>query len=175
MNRGAWYMVLAVLITACGEGATGPGSGPQPAVLQISGWDGTLPTSLEGIRQELRWSRPPLPADIVPPRVLEIPDTVSAGVAFEAVTYTVAPNGCWRAAGQRVTHSASARLLILEPYDERSHAQACTLALVFPEHRSRVVLHERGEWTVRVLGLRILGGGASGSEPVMAEKTIVVR
>ena len=86
---------------------------------------------------------------------------------------TVGPSGCWRSDGQSV--ATFGRTVLLRPYDSHSGSEVCTAALVFPAHRSTVVLYETGEWTLRVDGRRLRMGDDAWDEPISAERSIVVR
>jgi hypothetical protein len=111
--------------------------------------------------------------DYTAPVVLQAPDTVDAGQAFEVRTNTVGPNGCWRSDGQTV--GKVGRVVVLRPYDSHSGSEVCTEALVYLSHSSTLVLDEPGEWTLRVNGRRLRMGDEVWSEPIWAARSIVVR
>lgn len=164
-------VVSMALLAGCSE-VTGPEGWRQPGVLLIAGWSGIAPVSA-GTGGEVTWSAAPGDTDIAPPQVIGAPDTVSAGQAFEVVTHTVGPSGCWRADGQSV--ETDGRTVVLKPYDAHSGAEVCTMVLGFLPHRSTVVLIEPGEWTLKVEGRRLRIGDDVWEEPIWAARTVVVR
>lgn len=172
-----WKRVLAVgmstvLLGACATEPSEPGAYRQPGVLMISGWSGNPPINLDN-GDGLDWNRTRTQADYTAPDVLVAPDTVEAGQAFEISTNTVGWSGCWRSDGQSVT--TEDRVVVIRPYDSHSGSEVCTQVLVFLAHSSTLVLHEPGEWTLRVDGRRLHMGDDVRDEPISAERTIVVR
>lgn len=108
--------------------------------------------------------------------VLEAPDTVAAGVAFDAVVRTFGPNGCWRAAGHR--ESGSATTIEVTPYDEDiSEGRMCTTAIVRLPRTVRLVFSTAGTGTLIVRGrVSSLGGSAVSTDSMTTvSKTVVVR
>lgn len=160
------------LLAGCSGELAGPEGGRHPGALVVVGWTGNVPVNL-GSDDGVVWGQQPGEGDITPPKVLVAPDTADAGIAFEVTTYTVGSNGCWRSDGQTVT--TIGRVVVLRPYDAHSGSGVCTMALVFPAHRSTLVLTEAGEWTLRVEGRRVRMGDDVWEEPISAEKTIIVR
>ena len=174
---GKWKRVLgvglpAVLLAACASDPSGPGPYRQLGVLMISGWTGSMPVNLDD-GGGLDWNRVRGPADYTAPDVLVAPDTVEAGQAFEITTNTVGWSGCWRSDGQSV--ATVGRTVVIRPYDSHSGSEVCTEALLFLEHRSTLVLHEPGEWLLRVDGRRLRMGDDITDEPISAQRTVVVR
>jgi hypothetical protein len=172
MDRRWLALLASVALAACTEDITDVAEGVYTGALQIRGWTGFVPAR-DFSKTAVSWDQPPRAADVVPPRVIEAPDTVNANVAFDVVTYTVGPSGCWRAAGQQV--GITERVVQLRPLDQHSGAPICTMALVFPAHRSQVVLREPGAWTLRVIGRRADVSGESLDGIVKAETIIIVR
>src|SRR5688572_17135251 len=168
-----WLALSAsVSLAACTGDVTSVDGGVHAGALQIRGWTGFVPAP--GFAAvTVSWDQAPRATDVVPPRVIDAPDTVDANVAFDVVTHTVGPSGCWRAAGQQV--AVTERVVQLRPLDQHSGAPICTMALVFPAHRSPVALSEPGEWTLRVVGRRADANGASLEGIIKAETTIIVR
>ena len=165
-------LLAGVSLAACTGEVTNVDGEVHVGALQIRGWTGFVPAP--GFTAgTVSWDQPPRAADVVPPRVIEAPDTVAANVAFDVVTYTVGPSGCWRAAGQQV--AITDRVVQLRPLDQHSGAPICTMALVFPVHASRIVLHEPGVWTLQVVGRRADANGESLEGIIKAETTIIVR
>jgi hypothetical protein len=164
--------VSAGLLAACSSEVSGPGPGPQPGVLLISGWSGNVPVNA-GNADSLQWTRPREAGDYTAPDPLTAPDTVAAGEAFEVMTHTVGPSGCWRSDGQTVT--TAGRVVVVRPYDSHSGSEACTEVLLFLAHSATLVLTEPGEWILRVDGRRLRMGDDVWQQPNSAERTLIVR
>jgi hypothetical protein len=113
------------------------------------------------------------------PPVLVAPDTVQAGVPFDAVVTTIGASGCWSAGGARV--SASAALAVITPYDiaPRHHANGeplfCTAALVRLPRTVQLTFGQRGEATIRVEGRVVHDGDVARSVPGSIERRVIVR
>jgi hypothetical protein len=111
--------------------------------------------------------------------VLVAPDTVQAGVPFDAVVTTIGASGCWRAAGARL--AASPALAVITPYDvaPTHHANGeplfCTGALVRLSRSVQLTFGQRGEATIRVEGRVVQDGDLARSVPGSSEKRVVVR
>lgn len=164
-------MVLGLLASCTGE-VSGPEGWTRPGVLMVSGWTGSVHWD-PGPDSGLVWESQPGPDDLTAEEVLVAPDTVEVGEAFQVVTYTIGPSGCWRSDGQTV--STNGRIVVLQPRDSHSGSEICTGALVFLAHASTLVLTEPGEWTLRVDGRRLRLTEPQWDEPVSATRTIIVR
>jgi hypothetical protein len=161
-----------VLLASCGEETTGPDDTRMPGALAVSGWTAGVPLAA-GNGGNVTWGPGIQASDIAPAQVIVAPDTVTAGVPFEVITYTVGVSGCWRSDGQTVTMLG--RTVRLRPYDSHSGSEVCTGALQFLEHRSTLVLGQAGEWTLRVEGRRLRLHDEVWDEPISAERAIIVR
>lgn len=163
---------VALLGTGC-QDAFEPAlerAGRKPGALQVEG-TAFADAGVTNPGQPIRWSIEP-GGDVAYARnAIEAPDTVRAGDAFEVVVNTVAPNGCWRAAG--LDTARSGRVVEFTPYDEDSGAQICTQVLTVLRHAVSIVLTEKGEWTLRARGRLVRKGGLE--LEVTAERTVVVR
>jgi hypothetical protein len=176
--RVAGLTVPLMLLVACASDTTSPlrdAAGWQAGILQLRGYTGNI-LEMGGSTtpdRPVRWTAPPQAGDVVPPRVLIAPDTVTMGQVFEVKTVTIGLSGCWRAEGQSV--NMNGRIIELKPYDGHSGSEICTTILTFLEHASSLSLSEQGEWTIRVMGRRVRHGDDTWFEPVTAEQTIWVR
>lgn len=106
--------------------------------------------------------------------VITAPDTVDAGVPFEATITTIGSNGCWREAGAEI--ELNGNLAVVVPHDYTSEDQAgCTQALVQLPRSVEIRFAQPGEATLRVKGRKVVGGNHENATPVTVEKRIVVR
>ena len=160
------------LLAGCSE-TTGPdGSERALGILQIESSAGPSLVASAPSSDAITWSRPPDEGMTYPPSVIEAPDTVEVGQSFQVTVYTIGPNGCWSPDGVDLVESG--RVIELTPWDRHSGADFCTLALAFLPHATSLTLDEPGEWTLRVTGRRVRGGGGS-DDMVTAERKIFVR
>ncbi|HET9439036.1 MAG TPA: hypothetical protein VFO52_02650 [Longimicrobiales bacterium] len=162
-----WLVALAVL--ACDKPLAYEGGLPEPGILQVSNYQGPHTP----IDPEINWLPLPDSGVLTPPRVLSAPDTVTAGVPFEVRTTTIGMSGCWRSAGQS-SHTLDG-VVEIRPRDVHSGADVCTTVLVFLDHASTVTIAQPGLWLLRVRGRRVIHNDRAWEEPVLAEKTVVVR
>ena len=139
-------------------------------VLQLVEYPGP---STVGVDASLRWSLTPEAGVLAPPRLIGVPDTVAANVAFDVTVTTIGVSGCWRAAGQRIRYDE--RVIELTPLDAHSGARACTSMVQFLDRAFRVRLDSAGEWTLRVNGRRLPYLDEAWEQQVTAEKTIIAR
>jgi len=172
-GSGMAAALAVALMVGCGDAvapALDRSSRLRLGALQVEG--NTFPeTAVNDPRYPIRWSIEPGENVAYAPNAIESPDTVRAGEAFEVAVNTVAPNGCWRAAGMDTARSG--RVVEFTPWDEDSGAQVCTQVLAVLRHDVSIVLMEMGEWTLRAKGRLVRRG-----EPervVTAERTVVVR
>lgn len=164
-------MTIASLV-GCSE-TTGPdGSERALGILQIESDAGPSLQASAPSNDAITWSRPPDEGTTYPPSVIEAPDTVEVGQTFQVTVHTIGPNGCWSPDGLDVVESA--RVIELTPWDRNSGADFCTLVLGFLPHAANLTLDEPGEWTLRVTGRRVRGGGGL-DDTVTAERKIFVR
>lgn len=108
--------------------------------------------------------------------VLEAPDTVAAGGAFDVVVRTYGSDGCWRAAGAKT--SRTDRTFTITPYDEHRVGAGwmCTMLVVRLPRTVRVTFAHPGEGVLRVNGRKVLGDRLAGrKELTTIEKRIVIR
>jgi hypothetical protein len=110
--------------------------------------------------------------------VLRAPDTVTAGVRFDATITTVGLSGCWREAGADIGYDV--RLVLVIPYDLvvtriDGEPRLCTGALVQLPRTVRLVFGQTGNATLRVSGRKLTGGVLGSGMPVSIEKQVVVR
>jgi hypothetical protein len=160
-----------IVLAACNSNTAEPVSGQrQPGVLQLAGWPSPPAQFTTG--GGVSWSREPAPGDVTAPVVIQAPDTVSVGTAFQVVVFTVGISGCWRADGQEV--SISNRVVALKPYD-RVEGEVCTQAVSMLPHQSSVTLNAAGIWTLRVTGRRTTMGPVIVEELITAEKTVFAK
>lgn len=107
--------------------------------------------------------------------VLEVPDTVTAGVAFDAIVRTFGNNGCWRAAGYR--ESTSGMTIEITPYDESGDdgGRVCTMAIVRLPRTARVSFANAGIGTIVVRGrVSSIGGSVVSADSMTTVSTTVV-
>ncbi|HEY0670959.1 MAG TPA: hypothetical protein VGD27_01770 [Longimicrobiales bacterium] len=162
------YWLAALALLACTSPLPYEGGLPEPGILQVRGYPG--PRTIDS---EVNWLPAPDSGVSTPPRVLSAPDTVAAGVPFEVRTTTIGMSGCWRSGDQ------SSRMLdgVIEitPRDVHSGANVCTEVLLFLDHASMVTIAQPGVWLLRVRGRRVTHNDRVWEEPVLAEKSVVVR
>jgi hypothetical protein len=162
--------LCALAAAACDEPAGLEPGRPRPGVLQLVGYEGG---SIATTDETVRWSVAPEANVLIPPRMLEVPDTVAAGETFEVDVRTIGLNGCWSAAGLRLEERAG--VIEVTPTDAHSGAGVCTEILLDLDHRTSVAIATPGDWTIRVRGRRVGLGVPTWEEPVAAETTVVVR
>jgi hypothetical protein len=123
-------------------------------------------------------SAPSAGLSTVPPHMRErivAPDSVEAGVFFDATVITIGADGCWRAAGEEV--QLDAMVAEVRPYDStgRTADAACRMALVELPRTVRLRFAAPGEATIRVRGRQVVDGNFAGATEVAVEKRVVVR
>lgn len=111
--------------------------------------------------------------------VLEVPDTVDAGVPFDVVVRTFGPTTCWKAAGGDVTRTDSTLRVVPYDIDERvtSPHIGCGQAVIRLPRTFSASFPRAGTATVRVTGRKVIGGAGSSMDnyAVTLEATVVVR
>lgn len=100
------------------------------------------------------------------------PATVQAGVPFEVIVRTIAPNGCWSAGDTTVEYAPGE--VRITPYDVHSGAEACTELLGYLPHRVQVKVDAPGEVKLRVQGRRVVNGAVQ-EDPVVIVHRVVVQ
>ncbi len=105
--------------------------------------------------------------------MLEAPDTVAAGTAFEIIVRTAGPGGCWQAAGAEV--SGSGLFIEVVPYD-RVVGPTCADADALMSRIVELVFSEPGEGVLRITGrIVIFGDGIQDERVGSYDHPIVVR
>lgn len=111
-------------------------------------------------------------ADHMPGDPLVVPDTVDAGVAFQATVTTMAPSSCWRADGATVGVTGLTAEIV--PYDLTTAGDVCPTIPIYPTHTVSVTFDQAGLATVRARG-RQSDTGVDTPALVVIEKQVVVR
>jgi hypothetical protein len=111
---------------------------------------------------------------LLPPQVIEAPDTVRAQKPFTVTVYTIGMDGCWRADGGDL--DVRGDTIVYDPYDVHSGAPVCTLMT-----RSRGLQHsfsatfpKVGTGVLRVNGRRVSESDKRFQLRVMAERKVTV-
>ncbi len=170
----------AVALGACsGAESTAPlfAGGRALATLQLES-----PVAL-AVSLNDRWSIasvawfPPVNGDVthilVPAEVIEVADTVRAGVAVPIVVNSIGENGCWQADGGTLAQRGDSALVTA--YDRHSGAAACTLLWTDRlRHEFTTTFPRAGVGIIRAHGRRARLTDASYSSPIAAERTVVV-
>jgi hypothetical protein len=158
-NRRLAAVALALTLIACSSilGSSGR------VEVGVIAWESGAESALDGLSVA-----PPHPG-------VQAPDTVAAGAPFTVVLTTIAPDGCWREAGVRIDRTAA--VVELTPYDRwvGGPGKVCPDVVV---HLSREVVlrfDTPGTGTLRIFGRRVRGGGFEDPEPIVIERSIVVR
>jgi hypothetical protein len=163
--RIAVLIAAVVLPAAACNTITAPG--PTGRQLGILEWQTTTAATVASAGNELQ------------EQVLSAPDTVNAGVAFQAVVTTIGASGCWEADG--ATTNMTALQATITPYDfVRSRfadgsPMFCTAALVSLPRTVTITFAQAGEARIRVEGRVVRNGDLTGSQPVAVEKNVIVR
>jgi hypothetical protein len=163
--RIAVLVAAVVLAGAACNSTTAPG--PTGRQLGIIEWQTTAAATVASASNELQ------------EQVLSAPDTVNAGVPFQAVVTTIGASGCWRADG--ATTTMTVRQATITPYDfvhsrfADGSPMFCTAALVSLPRTVAITFAEAGEATIRVEGRVVRNGDLTGMQPVAVEKKVVVR
>jgi hypothetical protein len=110
--------------------------------------------------------------------VIAAPDTVTAGVPFEATISTIGSGGCWDDDGADVAYETG--LALVTPFDRVTTRvggapAACTRIFVKLPRTVRLVFGQPGVATLRVSGRKVSGGVLSTATPATVEKQIIVR
>jgi hypothetical protein len=161
----AFALLLLPAVTAC-EMATGPDG---QRVVGILEWQSAAQGSLASSSLMMA------DGNIA---VITAPDTVDAGVPFEATITTVGSDGCWREAGAE--KEMADHLAVVVPYDrvlteKNGESIGCTQALVWLPRFVEITFAESGEAILRVKGRKVIGGNYAEATPVTVEKRIFVR
>ncbi len=122
--------------------------------------------------QEVRGVGVLVDADHMPGDPLVVPDTVGAGVTFQATVTTYGPSSCWKADGATVDVAGLTAEIV--PYDVTTVGGGCTAVTVYPTRQVGITFGQTGIGTVRVKGRQM--GTDVGTQPtVLIEKQVVVR
>lgn len=166
----------ALALGACSVPTTAPAaaSGRELGVLQM---ESAAPLSNQQPSSDAeQWT--PSVSDpryvIVPPEVVEVPDTVRSGETVAIVVHTIGTDGCWSADGGTLARSGDT--VSIRPYDRHSGAAACTaVALVGGlEHRFETSFDAPGVGVIRVRGRCVRMGARDYGTPVTVERRVVV-
>lgn len=137
-----------------------------------------LPTSLNDrlSKASVAWS-PPIGGEyarlFVPAEVIEVADTVRAGVAVPIVVNSIGENGCWQAYGGTLSQRGDSALVWA--YDRHSGAAACTqLWTDRLRHEFTTTFPRAGTGIIRAYGRRARVADATYNAPVVAERAVVV-
>jgi hypothetical protein len=111
---------------------------------------------------------------ILPPQVVETPDTVHAGSSFPIMVRTIGVDGCWSADGGELEQSGDT--IVIQPFDRHSGAAACTMVIARDglEHPFSASFDAPGEGIIRVNGRRVHQGDSDFQLPVLVERRVVV-
>jgi hypothetical protein len=111
---------------------------------------------------------------ILPPLVVDAPDTVSAGTPFRITVRTVGMDGCWRADSGEVAQLGDT--IVIHPYDRHSGAAVCTMALAVNglEHVFAASFDTPGVGIIRVNGRRLRQLDRTFEMPVTVERQVIV-
>jgi hypothetical protein len=111
---------------------------------------------------------------IMPPIVIEAPDTVSAGEQVNITVRTIGQDGCWRADGGELAQRGDT--ITIQPYDRHSGAAVCTTAIAVSglPHFFSASFSSPGEAIIRVNGRRIRQHERGYEIPVAVERTVTV-
>jgi hypothetical protein len=177
--RSALSLGAMLVILACGVPTTAPGTqgAPRARVLGVLQLEAAVPTSS---------ARPPSDAEewtptindrsrlILPPRVVEVADTVRSGRSFRIVIRTIGLDGCWSADSGSLDERGDT--IEIQPFDRHSGAAACT-TVVFQEgleHPFSASFEAPGEGIIRVRGRRVRQDDRNFDLPVMVERKVVI-
>ena len=111
---------------------------------------------------------------ILPPQVVEAPDTVHVGSSFPIMVRTIGVDGCWSADGGELEQSGDT--IVIQPFDQHSGAAACTMVIARNglEHPFSASFDAPGEGIIRVNGRRVHQGDSDFQLPVLVERKVVV-
>ena len=175
-------LALSVLSLAACSGAdvNAPAyfsSASVPAILQLESTT-DLPSSLNDrlSKASVVWS-PPVGGDyvrlFVPAEVIEVADTVRAGVVVPIVVNSIGENGCWQADGGTLIQRGDSALVTAR--DRHSGAAVCTqLWTDRLRHEFKTIFPHAGVGFIRADGRRARVADANYSAPVVAERAVVV-
>jgi hypothetical protein len=166
-------LAAVALLVACSDSATELATESRLlGILQLGLTSGQPAFDTESSTdRSIRWNLPPGERIAYPPSVIEAPDTVTVGQAFQAVVNTIGPSGCWTADGLEV--QTAGRVVGMTAWDRHSGADVCTTVLTLLAHPTNLTLDQTGEWTLKVTGRRVRDGQAD--DMVTAERTVYVR
>jgi len=109
----------------------------------------------------------------VPTEVIEVADTVRAGVPVAITVNTIGENGCWQADGGTLTQSGDS--VLIAAYDRHSGAPACTQLWTDQlRHSFSATFPRAGTGVIRGFGRRLKVGVPGYSMPIVATRAIVV-
>jgi hypothetical protein len=109
----------------------------------------------------------------VPTEVIEVADTVRAGVPVSFTVNTIGENGCWVADGGTLTQAGDS--VLVAAYDRHSGAPACTQ--IWSDrlrHPFTATFPRAGTGVIRAFGRRLRVGKPGYSMPVVATRAVVV-
>lgn len=168
-------------IIACTIPSTAPDAQntPRPRSLGVLQLESTEPlTSLQPANAAEEWSPSLSVTDrrhlILPPVVVDVPDTVHAGRSFPLTVRTIGVDGCWSADGGALQQRGDT--IVIQPFDRHSGAVACTTVIAADglEHPFTASFDAPGEGIIRVRGHRVRQGDRDFELPVTVERKVVV-
>jgi hypothetical protein len=111
---------------------------------------------------------------LLPPQVIEAPDTVQVQKPFTVTVYTIGTDGCWSADGGDLAQRGDT--IIYDPYDAHSGASVCTLMIRSRglEHSFSASFTNAGTGVLRVNGRRVRQNDRRFELRVMAERKVIV-
>ena len=111
---------------------------------------------------------------LLPPQVIEAPDTVQALKPFTVTVYTIGMDGCWRADGGDL--DVRGDTIVYDPYDVHSGAPVCTLMMQSQglQHSFSASFPKAGTGVLRVNGRRVSGQDQRFELRVRAERKVTV-
>lgn len=136
---------------------------PRASVLMLAS---ALAAGCAGMLESEENRRPGVIAFYDNPIVVQAPDAVEAGAAFE-VTVRTYGGGCVTQGPTEVEHDA--RAVVVRPYDVHSGASVCTDELRMFDHRATVSVEEPGVAEIRVHGTELPADSA-----VVVTRSVVV-
>lgn len=92
-----------------------------------------------------------------PEQMLEVPDTVKAGQAFDVKVWTIGLNSCWKEDGADLVQENNN--VTITPYDldtrKEDDSKACLDVIIFPQRTLEIVLETPGEAVINLVGRQI--------------------
>jgi hypothetical protein len=169
--------VSAVALSTAGcddpTGTGGSAAVERPAALQFLPAPANRPAGVPSSAVPVSWNVEPGPGTLIPPRVIDAPDSVLVGQAFTVTVYSMGVNACWQRVRDDVTIADS--VATIRPIVRVENSASCVGSATLLAHPVRMTFARSGRGLLRAIGQRVDADGRVAPIDLTAQRVIVVR